>query len=297
MKCKFCGHFNSEESIFCENCILILNPPKILLPVVYFCIFISQGAAREMLPIGNFQQELKRLRAHLDNYKAKVKEIEISDETPEIVRDARKNLEEGYRLFEEGVNELEAYPADREKKHLIKGLEKLLESSNHLFIVDFEAELAHKTIPAPLSCIKCGYPNSPGNKFCEKCNASLPRLSAEDIPSSIAFKENSMLPEDIKNYQSANFLKVKEAAQAVLEKKISTEEFRETLKWINQIVTQAKEQFTHIKAPSSLEEPEVSQVLEWMQSGLDLYMDGIKEMGEFLKDGEAHHITLSLIHI
>lgn len=279
--CPECKAENINETYVCSNCLkLFLERPHVL-PIVEFTEDLIRSYLNSKLSMQDYRNEIKKIKNFVASEKKKIKEFNFEEVTKEnqIVFYAGDLLRKGTDGILESIKILEEFFLDRRKEHLFAGLEKMLSSSQNLRYLNILVELAREMIPRPKTCFNCGGSNSAYSNYCQKCNARLPRMTEERNISTMEFKEET-LPE----YQSSNYLQLKQAVEAYFDKKIAPLDFIEKinfqLKNMDFALAQAKqnpppegspEQSIYIDIKTNLEK--CRQILRSMKSRVEKGVD------------------------
>ena len=128
-------------------------------------------------------------------------------------------------------------------------------------------------------CIKCGQNNPHGAKFCESCNAQLPKVSHE---------ESSSIPKVNERY-----MQLKNAGEKVKVGEWTVDEYSSFLDNMMNVLMQKEQEIREIEIPDEASE-EFREELEAGFSGIDLYNQGIAEMRLFIDDLNSEHIDRGL---
>ncbi len=132
-------------------------------------------------------------------------------------------------------------------------------------------------------CVRCGHQNPPGAKFCESCNAVLPKMAQEEITAPPKVNER--------------YNQLKNAAEKVKSAEWTVEEYGSFLENISAILSQKEQEIREIEIPEEAIE-DFREELEVCFAGIDLYNQGIAEMKLFLEDLNPEHLDygLELVH-
>ncbi|MCL5774513.1 MAG: hypothetical protein M1536_09100 [Firmicutes bacterium] len=289
MICPNCKYNNSDESAFCLNCLLIIKPPPVLLPVANFIIVAAQSLVAEQITFEKFEEELQGVEKHLEEYRAQLNEMTRPPEEAEIVKKSRELLNDGFSMFSDSLAEMKKFITSGDKADLVNGLETILNASEKFFEVDVYAEITGKAIPAPVVCMKCSHVNPGGSKFCEKCNASLIVIPGTEPAPVITMKEG--VEPAAAELQSSHFLRLKEVSEAVLKGEEPKEKLEEVIQWLKAILFSSDMQFKTTDFPSEKERaPEEAAAYNLMKEGISLYIKGVDEIKKFLADDDSDHV-------
>jgi len=131
-----------------------------------------------------------------------------------------------------------------------------------------------------LICVKCGHSNPPNQNFCEKCNASLPKI-VEQSKIEVPLRVNE------------RFNQLKEAGDKVLSGEWTVEQFAEFLEHIYQILVQKEQEIREIEIPQETFD-DFRDELETGFAGIELYNQGLAEMNAYVQDLNSEHIEYGL---
>lgn len=283
MECPRCHQHNPEDAVLCRNCMLILSPPNLLLPIVNHSIGLAQGIVAGAVTGEQLSKELAGMRAHLESYKAKSAEVPIDPDASDLVKHCFELMEKAYAGFSAGWDQMEQYAKDGSAAHLAEGVEALVAASVPLFEVDLFAEMAKKSIPAPIPCVKCGNFNPGGSKRCDRCGATLLQQPGGAEPdAAITVTEGSQLPSDPSQYQSSHFLRLQAVAKGVLAGDHPPEELGEAIRWMRTLVTQGEEEFTRLQQNRAKPAATDKEYYALMQSALTTYRAGLDRLAHYL---------------
>lgn len=186
-----------------------------------------------------FGDVLQRLWDELDLLRFRYNAISRTPAESSRVEEESEILKEIIDAFEEVLNEffdaLESWQP-QQFPELTEKLEAIVEEL-HQSMKSFQniAETEGK-----IPCVKCGHYNSPGIRFCEKCNFKLPVIAGEkqrrlDMkegePDGSSKQEGPVMTENVRQ--------LFESAQMAAEGKISIEEFSDVVTWMENLLSQA----------------------------------------------------------
>lgn len=131
-----------------------------------------------------------------------------------------------------------------------------------------------------LICIRCGHQNQEGQKYCQSCNAVLPRIS-ESV--------SAPPPERI----NVHYNQLKEAGEKIQNGSISPEDFIAAL---NRIYNNISERLQEVESMEIADEirPSLEEQLQIGVSGIHYFLQGIDEMKLYLEDQNVDHITAGM---
>lgn len=186
-----------------------------------------------------FGDILQRLWDELDLLRFRYNAISRAPAESSRVEEESEILEDVITAFEEVLNEffdaMDNWKPDRfasltEKlKTIVDELYQSMKSFQNI------AETEGKT-----PCVKCGHFNSPGIRFCEKCNFKLPVIAGEK-QRRLDMKEGEAAGtgEQTGPVMTENVRKLFESAEMAAEGKIPPEEFSEVVNWMENLLSQA----------------------------------------------------------
>ena len=186
-----------------------------------------------------FSDVLQRLWDELDLLRFRYNAISRTPAESSRVEEESEILEDIITAFEEVLNDFfdamenwnpERFPALTEKlEAIVDELHQSMKSFQNI------AETEGKT-----PCVKCGHYNSPGIRFCEKCNFKLPVIAGEK-KRRLDMKEGEPAgsTEQTGPVMTENVRKLFESAQMTVEGKISPEEFSQVVNWMENLLAQA----------------------------------------------------------
>lgn len=289
MNCPNCKYNNSDESAFCLNCLLVIKPPPVLLPVANFLIVAAQSLVTEQITVEKFEEELQGVEKHLVEYRAQLDGMAKPSEEANIVKKSRELLSEGFFMFSEGIADMKKFITASDKAYLVNGLETILKASEKFFEVDVYAEITGQAIPAPVVCMKCSHVNPGGSKFCEKCNASLIVIPGTEPAPVITMKEG--IEPAAAELQSSHFLRLKEVSEAVLKGEEPKVKLEEVIQWLKAILFSSDMQFKALESPAGKNRtPEEETAYNLMKEGISIYIKGLDEIKKFLADDDSDHV-------
>jgi translation initiation factor 2B subunit (eIF-2B alpha/beta/delta family) len=131
-----------------------------------------------------------------------------------------------------------------------------------------------------ITCIRCGHQNKEGAKFCQSCNAVLPRIS-----SSVA----SPPPERI----NIHYNQLKEAGEKVQNGSISFEEFLNILNRIYKVISDRLADIESMEISDEIR-PSLEEQLQIGISGIHFFLQGIDEMRLYTTDTNSEHISAGM---
>jgi len=156
-------------------------------------------------------------------------------------------------------------------------------------------------------CVKCGFYNLPGLRFCKKCNFKLPVIAGEqkgglDVregsPAKLSRKEVPRMTENIN--------RLFEAAKNASVGQISMEEFEEVIAWMESLLSQAYQAVGPIP-PANLEKvkgkdrEKIRKFDELIREAADVYAQGLEdfEVGlsffrQFVNDGSTESVQTGM---
>ncbi len=186
-----------------------------------------------------FGNILQRLWDELDLLRFRYNAISRTPPESSRVEEESEILEDIITAFEEVLNDffdtLENWKPNRFPE-LTEKLEAIVDEL-HQSMKSFQniSETEGKT-----PCVKCGHYNSPGIRFCEKCNFKLPVIAGEkqrrlDMKEGEAAGSN----EQSGPVMTENVMKLFESADMAVEGKIPPEEFSDVVSWMETLLSQA----------------------------------------------------------
>jgi len=130
-----------------------------------------------------------------------------------------------------------------------------------------------------LLCLKCGYKNSAGANYCERCSAALPKMTQTETGPPPKVNER--------------YMQLKEAGEKVKNGEWTIEEYGKFLGEIQQVLALKESEIREIEIPEEAIE-EFSEELEVGFNGIELYNQGISNMMLYLEDQNPDHIDYGL---
>lgn len=131
-----------------------------------------------------------------------------------------------------------------------------------------------------LVCIRCGHQNPDRQKYCESCNASLPRIS----------EAVSAPPHERIN---VHYNQLKEAGEKIQSGDITQEQYLEVLDRISTIIMDRLKDLEGLEISEEVR-ASVEEELQLGLSGIQYFLQGIDEMRVYLEDPNPEHISVGL---
>lgn len=294
MVCPQCQRPLPEGGAFCPTCLTLVNPPPVLLPIVSFCISLSQSVAQGHTSDDAFRQELAKLRTHLEAHRSRLQELDTEAVPLDIIRKVRDLLAQGYNSFEEAFNDLEAYLEGRQIDHLVRALEVMLKASMRFYEVDLIAEIARETIPAPVPCVKCGHMNPAGSRYCEHCNAGLLAAPVAARATTVTYREEEGMTVP-KEWYSSHFLHLKETAQGYLAGTVSAQDYQAALTTMGNIIEKSETQYRTLSLPpETRSDPATVEGCRLIEEGIAQYREALAQLDSSLEDKNPETVSEGL---
>lgn len=131
-----------------------------------------------------------------------------------------------------------------------------------------------------LVCVRCGHKNPEGQKYCESCNANLPRISE-----SVAAPP----PEKI----NIHYNQLKEAGEKIQTGEFTPEQYLGVLDRIYNVVTERLNDLENLEISDEIR-ASVDEELQLGVAGIQYFLQGIDEMRVYLDDSNVEHITVGM---
>lgn len=185
------------------------------------------------------------------------------------------------------------YLEDSDPAHFEEGL-KLFEESTARLHASFDVidEVALTSLMK--LCVKCGYLNPPGTNLCEKCGAKLIEVVQEPSPSGVDLMEEHGTIAGPQYIMTSNLRKLLDAANDVVEGKISQKQFEKTINQTARIIKETKSEAAQLSNEASNSKDEsglIARSLELLNDGLNQFEAAVEKMRLYLEDANQDHLT------
>lgn len=156
-----------------------------------------------------------------------------------------------------------------------------------------------------LVCVSCGRGNPRANRVCEACGQSLPKIVDDEYSNStFQLSEHGGIEDETKMVMTTNIARIFQACQDIMEQKIAPAEFESTLAWAHGLLNEMSKGVVKLQleiqqlAQSSEDTPEtqaeisqLSEVVAFMEEGIDEWAAGLDEMARYLDEPEIRHLN------
>ncbi|MCL5774510.1 MAG: hypothetical protein M1536_09085 [Firmicutes bacterium] len=185
------------------------------------------------------------------------------------------------------------YLEDSDPAHFDEGL-KLFEESTVRLHASFDVldEVALTSLMK--LCVKCGYLNPPGTNLCEKCGAKLIEVVQEPSPSGVDLVEEHGKIAGPQYIMTSNLRKLLDAANDVVEGKISRKQFEKTINQTARIIKETKSEAAQLSNEASNSKDEsglIARSIELLNNGLNQFEQAVEKMRLYLEDANQDHLT------
>lgn len=129
-------------------------------------------------------------------------------------------------------------------------------------------------------CVRCGQQNPDGVKFCQSCNAILPKIS-ESVATPLSPR--------ISNHYN----QLQDACQQVRAGQWSMDQFQNVLDQIYAIISERAQEIESLEIPEAIR-PRLQEQLDMGFSGIYDFLEGIQELRLYLEDSNEEHLDIGL---
>ena len=228
------------------------------------------------------KKDPQELRTQLDSLKEMIDTLDVTADALKLTQPKSEGFEE------EGEKDKELIPPALEK---IQKASSTINEAQEKIAEEIREIVEAKSMRV---CMRCGAKTPIKEKYCTSCNALLPPLPQEAMPShaldltvgeAVVQQEQRLVPPNVR--------KIYESALKVGRGEISKEEFKETIDWYEGIIEKTKKEMTKIAKPKKLgEEEEIvfEDTKKLLEDGVKEAEEGINELKKYMEDEDKEHL-------
>ncbi len=255
---------------------------------------VCQLVSQERLKLASLEAKLEQFRDFHDQLVALF-------HAPQPLPQEKAVLEEYHELFEQalldqedGLGLLYDYLTEPESELMEQAFELLQVSGDTLFEIRGALEKAGQE-PPKVVCVQCGAENIELNRFCETCQAPLPRLG---LTPEAAISINEAGQDKMVN----PFVEeLREVGQGLLEGQVDEDDFGELLGAQRHRVESAQRRYSNLPPPPEGSPPEELDLFETacqaMERGFQLVTKGLDLLETFLENPQPLPLEQGLMAI
>ncbi|MCE7870566.1 hypothetical protein DYH09_09340 [bacterium CPR1] len=254
-------------------------------PLVNELASVALGVARGQIPDEPLRIRLDAFYSHWKQAMGDAREWVKSPAENEQVLALIPEITRGMEKMKRGLKEMSRYFSDKNREHLKKGCEMVLETASHL--LGLRKKVLEAAAPR-LVCPRCSESNAPGSKVCRQCQARLPELAMG--PAS-TFEVEAGLPGQAR---FAYIVRLEEAVEAFLDDRLAAAELRPTVEWFAANVRQGRRALDNLKPPASFPSEELRQGAEASRKSMEassrLFLEGVELLERFFVESHRSHL-------
>jgi len=269
-------------------------------PFINDLIRVGKGVYAGEFPVEPFKVRFDIVRDIFEDTYNQVMEMSNLPPDTKALEEELPNIKEALEMMREGFAELEEFfeeEGEKDKELIPPALEKIQKASSTINEAQEKiAEEIREIVEAKSMrvCMRCGAKTPIKEKYCTSCNALLPPLPQEAMPShaldltvgeAVVQQEQRLVPPNVR--------KIYESALKVGRGEISKEEFKETIDWYEGIIEKTKKEMTKIAKPKKLgEEEEIvfEDTKKLLEDGVKEAEEGINELKKYMEDEDKEHL-------
>ena len=206
-------------------------------PYVNLVMNALKGFKEGAVPIESYRQAVADFKNIIAETHREFQKLALVRTNSVQVQEEIQRIATAIQAQDEFVEELEKIQNVDDSKKLILNLSKFTDAAN-TFTESFQNVLSLVERENKVICFRCQHYNPPDNRSCEKCNATLPKLSEAHVTSTFAVHETG----DPSQKSGVEMPVTKEmhelftAVNNVAENELSYEEFLNVVDWMEQHV-------------------------------------------------------------
>lgn len=209
----------------------------------------------------------------------------LEEEVPKVLQALENN--------KKALEIIGLYLEDSDPAHFEKGL-KLFEESTVRLHASFDVIDEVAVASLMKLCVKCGYLNPQGTNICEKCGAKLIEVVQEPSPAGVDLMEEHGTIAGPQYIMTSNLRKLLDAANDVVEGKISQKQFEKTINQTARIIKETRGEAAQLAKEASNSKDEsglIARSLELLNDGLNQFEAAVEKMRLYLEDANQDHLT------
>lgn len=258
-------------------------------PYVNWVIHAAEGVKTGLYPPQILKDALDYLERTVREARARFQSAASVPVSSAVLQDEIPHTLEAFDLHDEAIEGLRRSLPNPTPEQLDAGVMALTNAVSHLkSSVDTYQNVADRE--GKILCPRCGEPNMPGIKVCNKCSGPLPQVADAEFSrgasSTFEVREADEPRPDESGEEmvmTTHLKRLFDACEAIDQKQITPEEFGQILDWAEDLLEQGESQMGAIPrpgVPSDLDEEEEESVQEQLnlvdETG-DLLVQGIAE--------------------
>lgn len=255
-------------------------------------------------PVEAFMENVAQLEMHAQRIRKDFESACQVSTTSATIQEEIPRAMEAFDLHDEAIEAYRRFLEHKNPADLDEGNARLIEAMKRLdeakMTFDSVSEREGKTV-----CPRCGTLNDPANRVCGQCNAALPRMAGGEH-TSFEIGEGGAVAPGQDYVLTDNMKRVIEETNKIATGDITPDQYRATLRWMEGVVAAGETSLAaqpnlvvdHFpeeeREQAAVEKGLVDETKAMLADGLQRMRGSLKEMEEFLADGDQQHLMTGL---